>query len=271
MSDPYAFENTIYSKNNGVALLTLNNPEKMNSLGGDMVEGWLAALDDAENDPDIGAFVVTGSGDRAFCAGAQPGNFAARNDAGQPGAWQGTERFRYGIHKLNRLVEQFSKPYIAAVNGAAAGPGMDLASMSDIRFCSDQARFRMAYVRMGLVPGDGGAYYLPRIVGVAKALDLIWTGKIIDAQEALRIGYVNEVVPHGDLLTYTIGYAEQLAKGPKIAIKFAKRLVYNGLTMTLDQSLEAAAAAFSSVQQTEDHKEGPKAFLEKREPEFRGY
>jgi 2-(1,2-epoxy-1,2-dihydrophenyl)acetyl-CoA isomerase len=162
------------------------------------------------------------------------------------------------------------KPYLAAVNGPAAGAGMDMASMCDIRFAADTARVGMTYVRMGLIPGDGGAYYLPRIVGLARALDLIWTGRMIDAREALESGWVSAVVPADELMSYTREYAEKLVKGPAVAIQQAKRLAYRSQDVTLDAALDLAGQAMFVAQSTEDAREGPRAFAEKREPEFKG-
>ena len=162
------------------------------------------------------------------------------------------------------------KPYIAAVNGPAVGAGMDMCSMCDIRIASEEARFAMAYVKVGLVPGDGGCYYLPRIVGLAKALELIWTGDFIDAHEAMRIGYVSRVAPAGELMSTTRELAERIARGPAVAIQLAKRLVYRGLDSDVHEALEAASQAMAIVQTTEDSREGPRAFAEKREPQFRG-
>src|SRR3990172_3267091 len=147
---------------------------------------------------------------------------------------------------------------------------MDMASMCDMRFAAESARFGMTYVRVGLVPGDGGGYYLPRIVGLARALDLIWTGRIFAAQEALAIGYVSAVVPADQLLDYTREYALKLAKGPAVAIQQAKRLVYRSLELDVDAALDLAQQAMLICQSTEDAREGPRAFMEKREPQFKG-
>tara|TARA_Y100000588_G_scaffold372598_2_gene445343 strand:- start:2395 stop:2841 length:447 start_codon:yes stop_codon:yes gene_type:complete len=148
---------------------------------------------------------------------------------------------------------------------------MDMASMADMRFASDRARFGMAYVRMGLIPGDGGAWSLPRIVGTAKALELIWSGELFDAEEALRIGYVTAVFPPDELLDRTRDFALKLAKGPATAIQLAKKLVYRSAQLTFDEHLDFAQMAMTLAQSTEDAREGPRAFTEKREPKFRGF
>jgi enoyl-CoA hydratase/carnithine racemase len=174
------------------------------------------------------------------------------------------------VQRIPRLVSIMEKPYVAAVNGAAVGAGMDMASMCDMRFASDAARFGMTYVRVGLIPGDGGCYFLPRIVGMAKALDLIWSGRIFNAQEAFDMGYVNAVVPPDELMSYTRDYAARLVKGPAVAIQQAKRLAYRSQELSLDAALDLAQQAMFIAQSTEDSREGPRAFAEKREPEFKG-
>jgi 2-(1,2-epoxy-1,2-dihydrophenyl)acetyl-CoA isomerase len=174
------------------------------------------------------------------------------------------------VHYVPRAVQLLDKPYIAAVNGAAVGAGMDMASMADIRIASDAAKFAMSYVKVGLVPGDGGCYFLPRIVGVAKALELIWTGDFIDPEEALRIGYVSQVVPGDKLMDATRELALRLAQGPAVAMQLAKRLVYRGLESSWHEAFEQANTAMAIAQSTEDAREGPRAFRESRPPKFTG-
>jgi 2-(1,2-epoxy-1,2-dihydrophenyl)acetyl-CoA isomerase len=274
------FEEILYEKADGVATITLNRPERMNAFTRTMIREWAQALEDARLDPDVRAVMVTGAG-RGFCAGADlrgdsgladppAGRAGAARDEGPRSAADLRTWLRDSVHYVPRQVALLDKPYIAAVNGPAVGAGMDMCSMCDIRIASDEARFAMSYVKVGLVPGDGGCYYLPRIVGLAKAFELIWTGDFIDAQEALRIGYVSKVVPAGELLSTTRELAERIARGPAVAIQLAKRLVYRGLDSDVHEALEAASQAMAIVQTTEDAREGPRAFAEKREPQFRG-
>jgi 2-(1,2-epoxy-1,2-dihydrophenyl)acetyl-CoA isomerase len=265
------FEQIIYDKSAGIATITLNRPERMNAFTGKMIEEWYQALLDAHTDPDTKAVIVTGTG-RGFCAGADVGG------KGPLGGLQDQKRtpvenrnfLRDGVQRIPRLVSLMEKPYIAAVNGAAVGAGMDMASMCDMRFAGESARFGMTYVRMGIIPGDGGAYYLPRIVGVAKALDLIWTGRVFGAEEALAMGYVSTVVPDADLMDYTRDYVAKLVAGPAVAIQLAKRLVYRSLHTDVDAALDLAAGAMYIAQSTEDAVEGPRSFAEKRDPQFKG-
>ncbi|MEX0786208.1 MAG: enoyl-CoA hydratase-related protein, partial [Dehalococcoidia bacterium] len=177
---------------------------------------------------------------------------------------------RDSVHYVPRAVALLDKPYIAAVNGAAVGAGMDMASMADLRIFSNDARVAMSYVKVGLVPGDGGCYYLPRIVGLAKALELIWTGDFVDAEEAVRIGYATKAVPAHELLPAARDLATRVAQGPAVAIQLAKRLVYRSYESSVEEALEAANQAMAIVRTTEDSREGPRAFAEKRAPQFKG-
>ena len=265
------FEQIRYDKSEGIATITLNRPERMNAFTPKMLDEWLAALQDAHLDAETRVIIVTAEG-RGFCTGMDVQAQAEGRGLLPRSRSLGEARnyLRDTVQRIPRLVAQLDKPYIAAVNGAAVGAGMDMASMCDIRFAADSARFGMTYVRMGLVPGDGGCYYLPRIVGTARALELIWSGRLFDAEEALRIGYVSAVVPAGELMAHTRAYALKLAKGPAVAIQLAKRLVYRSLEANVDQALEMAQGAMTIVQNTEDAREGPRAFVEKREPDFKG-
>ena len=167
------FEQIIYDKAGGIATITLNRPERMNAFTAVMIDEWYRALWDAHTDQDVRVVIVTGAGDRGFCAGADVmGGGLLRglqNEKRSP--IENRNFLRDGVQRIPRLVALMDKPYIAAVNGAAVGAGMDMASMCDMRFASENARFGMTYVRMGIIPGDGGAFYLPRIVGTARALD----------------------------------------------------------------------------------------------------
>ena len=262
----------LYSVEDHIATLTLNRPEEMNAFSDELLAGWEHYIREASADDNVRVLVVTGAG-RAFCAGGNMKRRAAQNANAAPTANAPIERrnsLRYVVHRVPQALLYLDKPYIAAVNGAAAGGGMDMALQADIRFASDRARFGMSYVRVGLIPGDGGCWTLPRLVGIAKALELIWSGELIDAEEALRIGLVSRVIPHDDLLNETYEYASKLASGPPITMQMAKRLVYRGENVPFAESLEGAQAAMTVVQMTADAKEGPRAFAEKRAPNFQG-
>ncbi|HLB11857.1 MAG TPA: enoyl-CoA hydratase-related protein [Dehalococcoidia bacterium] len=265
------FQDILYTKENGIATITLNRPQAMNTFHPNMLSEWTQAIEDAKHDDDVMVIMVTGAG-RAFCAGmdvkaSAEGRAAENPDLPTGHMWH---NLRDTVHQVHRAVMDLPKPYIAAVNGAAAGGGMDLLSLCDIRIASDKARFGMSYVKMAVVPGGGGCYFMPRIVGMAKALELMWTGDFIDAEEALRIGYVSKVVPHDELMPATYEFCEKLVQGPAVAIQLAKRLAYRCTTLTMPEALEAADSAMAIALSTEDAKEGPRAFVEKRVPVFKG-
>jgi 2-(1,2-epoxy-1,2-dihydrophenyl)acetyl-CoA isomerase len=266
-----AYTQVMYDVADHVATITLNRPEKLNAFTPTMIDDWAQAIEEARGDDDVRAVIVTGAG-RGFCAGGDVGSERSETDVLRTSAGPADRRnnLRYSVHRVARALALLDKPYIAAVNGAAVGAGMDMASMADMRFAADSARFGMAYVKVGIIPGDGGAYFLPRIVGMAKALELIWTGDLIDAQEALRIGYVSKVFPAETVLQETRAFAERLAQGPAVALQLAKRLAYRSMDATMDQALDLAQSAMVIAQSTEDAKEGPRAFAERRAPNFQG-
>jgi enoyl-CoA hydratase/carnithine racemase len=265
-----SYEQIIYTKEGGVATIMLNRPQTLNAFTPTMIDEWARAIEDAKLDPGVRVVIVTGAG-RGFCSGVDVRSFRELEHMDGNPVVDGRYWLQHSVHRVPLALRTMDKPYIAAVNGPAAGAGMDMASMADMRIASETARFAMSYVNVGIVPGDGGCYYLPRIIGVARALDLIWTGRTMDAQEALRIGYVSQVVPPEQLLDSVIAYATKLAKGPQVAIELAKRLVYEGLeTNNLFKELRSAEHAMLIARATEDAIEGPRAWAEKRPPQFRG-
>jgi 2-(1,2-epoxy-1,2-dihydrophenyl)acetyl-CoA isomerase len=171
---------------------------------------------------------------------------------------------------LHLLMQRCDKPIIGAINGVAVGGGLDLACACDIRIAPESARFAEVFVRRGMMPASGGTYFLPRLVGIDRACLMAWTGDMIDAREAERIGLVTMVVPDDELELATMELAEKLAKGPPLAIQRTKRAIYEGLEMDLEETLRYIGPIISELNQTEDHKEGARAFVEKREPVFRG-
>ena len=252
----------LYTVENGVGMIKLNRPDKMNALIPGVGDGLHKSVAAATGDDAVRVLVITGSG-RAFCAGADVAALA--NRAGQPVQPPMPPRAHLAL-----LIQQCPKPVIAAVNGVAVGFGLDLALACDIRIASDQARFSEAYIRRGMHPAGGGAYFLPRLVGIDRALLLSWTGDMIDAKEAERIGLVTMVVPHDELENTTRDLAEKLAKGPALAMQNAKHAIYEGLNLDLKTSLERTMAARQSLLSTADHKEGTTSFVEKRAPQFKG-
>ncbi|MEK7848567.1 MAG: enoyl-CoA hydratase/isomerase family protein [Chloroflexota bacterium] len=255
------FEQIQYSVDRGLALLTLNRPDTMNALSPEMGQEILDALEKARDDPEVKALVFTGTG-RAFCGGANPRALHAARSLGKD------FHMRWG--RLHRTLRELPKPVMAAVNGAAVGGGLELATLCDIRVASDKARFGAGFIRMGSAPAAGLAYYLPRLIGMANALEIMWTARLFDAQEALRLGLVSYVVPHEELMTKVWELALPIVKGPSVAIGLTKTLAYRCLEIDIETAWAEHKKAMEIVAQTEDAKEGPRAWVEKREPLFKG-
>jgi 2-(1,2-epoxy-1,2-dihydrophenyl)acetyl-CoA isomerase len=255
----------LYTIEDGVATITLNRPERMNAFDEEMIDLWVDALADARCNEAVQVIVVTGVG-RAFCSGGDVGGMAGRS----PRTGLEHKRWLERIHRIPLTLDQIDKPVIAALNGPAVGAGLDMALMCDLRYAAAGIRVSEGYVRVGLIPGDGGSYFLPRLVGTARALELLWTGDPIDAEQAERIGLVNRVVAPDQLLPSVYALAGRLAQGPSVAIRTTKRAVYQGLRMDLRTHLDMISSHMGFIQQMEDHHEGARAFVEKRPPKFTG-
>ena len=251
-----------------VMIASLNRPAKKNALSPEMLDLLRDALQSANDDPKVGCFVITGAGD-AFCSGGDLGR-RSKDATGEITPLERKTRLQKVTHKVVLAVEEFEKPLIAAVNGAAVGAGMDLALMCDLRFAGTSARFSEAYIRVGLLPGNGGCYFLPRIVGPARALELLWTGDFVSADEALRIGLVNRVFSDAELMQETLAFAKRLGDGPPLQQREIKKLMYQSLRTDLRTSLESVSAHMAIIQSTDDYKEAISAYKEKRVPRFQG-
>src|SRR5512132_2916094 len=256
----------LYEVKDKVATITLNRPDKLNAFTGDMIEAWAKSLAEAQADDDVNVVIVTGAG-RAFCSGGDVGRM---RDRGAPSPMDGKNSLWEGVHRVPKALEQMDKPVIAMVNGLAVGAGMGMSVMCDVRVAADTARFSTGYVRVGLVPGDGDTYFLPRLTGTAKALELLWTADFIEAPEALRLGIVNRVVPAAELGEATYALAAQIASGPQVPIRMIKRLVYQSMRLDLRTHLDLVSSHMAVVRETSDHKEGVQAFKDKRKPNFTG-
>ncbi len=254
-----------------ILTLTLNLPEKRNPISDmSVVDGLCAALQAADEDISVHCVILTGAGS-AFSAGGDLK--AMRPDSGGlPSAKpvQTRRNYKYGIQRLPLLFQALEVPVVAAVNGHAIGAGLDLATMCDVRVASANAKFAESFVKLGIIPGDGGAWLLPRIVGFSKASELALTGDTIDAAEALRIGLVSDVVPANELMPLAQKIAGKIAANPPHAVRMTKRLLREGQTSDLKNILELSAAMQSLAHATADNKEAINAFLEKRKPEFKG-
>jgi enoyl-CoA hydratase len=257
------YTNLLFDVGDRIATITVNRPDKLNALDDRTVRELGEAIDEARSRDDVGGVILTGSGTKAFVAGADIAELA------EQGPLDGRQRALDGQRVLSRL-EDSPKPVIAAVNGYALGGGCELALACHLRIASDNARFGLPEVKLGICPGYGGTQRLPRLVGKGRALQLILTGDMIDAAEAYRIGLANAVVPAAELLdTARALLGKMLAQGP-IAVALAIDAVNRGLETTLDEGLRIEASHFGLLAATSDMREGMRAFLEKRQASFQG-
>lgn len=257
----------------GTATITLNRPQQRNALSGDMLRALAEAVENVASDDSVRAVVLTGAGG-AFCSGADTDELAGGTKQGPhtPGEG-GAEALRRGFELPRRIILglfNMEKPVIAAIHGPAVGAGLDLACACDIRLASPEARFSAAYVRVGLFPGYGGVWFYPRLFGMAKAAEMVFTGHFLSAEEALDAGFLNRIVPAAELLSGAQSFAAHLAAGPPIAIRLAKTMMRRSLGVDLETSLHMSAAAESITLSSADHLEGMQAAREKREPRYRG-
>lgn len=256
-----------YKVERGVATILLNQPEKKNAFTDEMLSAWRQRLNEARTDNNVHVIVVTGAGD-AFCSG---GDMSRRTQDASPLApMDRKDQLTHGPQSVALAMAEMDKLVIAAVNGAAVGAGMDMALMCDMRFAARSARFSEGYIRVGLFPGNGGCYYLPRILGAAKALELLLTADFVSAQDAELIGLVSRVYDDDKLMAETYAFAERVAAGPPIQQRLIKRAVYQSLTTDLRTNLELASSYMALVQTTRDYKEAVTAYKEKRKPVFTG-
>ena len=252
----------------GVALLTLNRPDRLNALSGPMLDALLEALPRLAGDPNVGCVVITGAG-RGFCAGGDVKMMAE----GREMAGDSLEERAQGLRdtmETSRWLHEMPKPTIAMVRGAAAGAGLSLALACDLRVAGETARFATAFARVGYSGDFGGSYYLTQLVGTAKARELYFTADLLDAQQALGLGLVNRVVADARLEEETMGLASRLARGPRVAYRYMKRTMNAAESASLKEMLDLEAWHHTRTGMTEDHREAARAFVEKREPQFKG-
>ena len=255
------YQTLLVEKRGAVVTVTLNRPEARNALDMVMRRELIGALDEVEADPSARVVVLTGAGGH-FCAGGDVKSM-------QPGSSPADGRSR--VTALNRLVTrlvEFPRPVIAMVDGFAVGAGCNLALCCDLIVASDRARFGEVFAKIGLVPDGGGSWLLPRVVGLARAKELIFTADIIDAAEAARIGLVNRVVPAAELGTVTQALAERIARGPAKVLAMAKHMINRAATSDLENALDVEAFSQAIAITGDEHREGLAAFFEKRPPKF---
>ncbi len=265
MSSPTTatLENVLYEKKGPIAYVTLNRPKVLNALNQRTWQDLRAAFENARDDADVRGAILTGAGDKAFIAGADISELA------QVTAVQAERSSTYGQEVLN-LVENLGKPVVAAINGFALGGGCETAMACTIRLATESARFGQPEVKLGVPPGGGGTQRLPRLVGKGRALQLILSGEMISAQEAYRIGLVNEVVPAADLIPRAEAILKQIFANAPLAVRYSLEAVNKGLETSQTEGLALEASFFGLCAGTEDKQEGTQAFLQKRAPEFQG-
>ncbi|MBI2958629.1 MAG: enoyl-CoA hydratase/isomerase family protein [Chloroflexi bacterium] len=267
----YSYADLKLEREGGVAIVTLDRPDVLNALSPAMRYSLVQAIDEVDRDDGIKAMIITGAG-RGFCSGAD-----VRATLGTASTRKGPVRPCDGrkgllgptplpVQRLCRL----DKPTIAAVNGVAAGAGLGIALACDMRIAAESARLISLFVRRGLTPDTGVTYFLPRLIGMSKALELMWSGDEVNAAESARLGLVSQVVPDAELMNVARERAERIAKGPSVAIELTKRLAYAGLDTSLSVHLAYEMNCSYACHATEDFEEGVRSFAEKRKPVFKG-
>ena len=257
-----SYETLLVERRGRVAIITINRPQKMNALNIQTRAEGAAALDELRDDDSVRVVVITGAGEKAFVAGADIGEFEGRTAVSQ--------RDVMTARSLFTAVDTFPKPVIAMVNGFCLGGGCELALSCDIRVASETARFGQPEINLGIIPGGGGTQRLTRLVGEGKAMELILTGDMIDAQHAYSLGLVNLVVPAADLEAKTLEMANRIAEKSPVALRMAKEAVKTAARANLDEGLRREIDLFALTFSSADKDEGVRAFLEKRKPDFKG-
>ena len=252
----------LYEQTGGVATLTLNNPDERNALSNQ--SQWdeiVQACERVQRDGSVKCVILTGAGS-AFCAGGNVKDMKKRSGIAAGTPYSIREGYRAGIQRIPLALYNLDVPSIAAVNGPAIGAGCDLTCMCDIRIASEKAKFAESFVKLGIIPGDGGAWLLPRVVGMAKAAEMTFTGDVIDAQAALACGLVSKVVPADQLMTEAMALAQRIAANPAPSLRMAKRLLREGQHLRLDSLLEMSAAFQALAHHTPEHEQAIDAFLQ---------
>jgi 2-(1,2-epoxy-1,2-dihydrophenyl)acetyl-CoA isomerase len=253
-------EQLLFTVTDGIARITLNRPERMNAFTFEMIDAWTAALQHCRTDDAVKVVLLTGAGN-AFCSG---GDIVEMGERLQHTPEQRKNELFNRIERIPLALEDLDKPVIAAVNGVATGAGMDMALMCDIRYAAQSARFAETYVKVGLVPGAGGAHFLPRLVGVSKALELFLTGDFLDADEALRLGLVNKIFPDDALLEEVEKIARRMVRAPALTLRMTKRAIYQGMRNDLRTNLDLISSHYAIITASQEHKDLVNKFIAER-------
>jgi enoyl-CoA hydratase/carnithine racemase len=255
-----SYKTLIYEKIGSIGMITINRPAVNNAINARLITELNDVCANINHDEDIRVVVITGAGEKAFCIGIDAGDFYPLSNINQTAK----------ILSAATPVESLTTPVIAAINGDALGQGLELALACDLRVASETAHFALPHVASGMIPWDGGTQRLPRIVGKAKAMEMILTGESIDASDAYKIGLVNKLVPPQELIQSVKDMGQAIASKASLALKYSKEAIHKGLDLTLEQGLRLEADLYFLLQTTEDRTEGVKSFLEKRHPQFKG-
>ena len=266
----------LFSVENNIARIVLNRPESLNAFSEEMIESWIEALETVRDSDDIRVLVVSGNG-RGFCSGGDIKSMAngegfLKSDGSSDYTSTALARKNSLWKKVQRvplLLQEIDIPVIAVLHGFAFGAGFDMTLACDIRIAAANTKIAESYVKAGIVPGDGGAYFLPRLAGVDKALELLWMGEVLTAYQAKELGLVTHVVHEDELTDFVETYVEKLANAPQQVLRFTKRAVYQGLEMNLRTSLDMISSSMGILTELEDYREGVNALVEKRKPSFR--
>ena len=259
----------VYEKKEKIAYITLNRPEAMNAIDPETNEELIEAWTDFRDDPDLRVAILTGAGEKAFSAGADLKRLIPKLKKQSAREQMHETSYSPGFGGITKNFKIW-KPIIAAINGICFGGGTEMALACDIRIAAEHARFGLTETSLGLIPGGGGTQRLPRLIGLGKALELIFCAQPIDAKEALAIGLVNKVVPQGELMDAASEMAERISRNGPLAVRAAKAAIYRSLQLSLEEGLDVELNYAKFCIKTEDGKEGPRAFAEKRRPEFKG-
>jgi enoyl-CoA hydratase/carnithine racemase len=260
-------ESIIYEQDHRVVTITLNRPDTRNALSGDLIDGLINALEKANRDKNVGCVILTGAG-KSFSSGGnlqEIKNMTTKDNMSQS---QLEDWYRFGIQKIPLTMNAIDVPIVAAVNGHAIGAGNDLCTMCDIRIAGEDAKFSESFLRIGIIPGDGGSWFLPKIIGLSRAAEMILTCDVLDAEKALNWGLVSQIVKNEELIIQAKKIANKIASQPPEATRRAKRLLRMSQNVSLDNALEMAASQQSILQMMDDHREALNALIEKRKPKY---